>query len=99
MQFGDQVPTGTYLDMTANLPVVDPKKVLAPVLMVRGEYDGNRDVEDLFDFYRQLPNGDRQFVILPNTAHQCAVRQSTAICSGTPCANSSTCRHRRRFRR
>ena len=27
LQFGDQVPTGTYLDMTANLPVVDPVKV------------------------------------------------------------------------
>ena len=40
MQFGDQVPTGTYLDMTANLPVVHPDKVLAPVLLVRGEYDG-----------------------------------------------------------
>ena len=24
---------------------------------------------DLLDFYRQLPNGDRQFVILPQTAH------------------------------
>ena len=24
LAFGDQVPTGTYLDMTANLPVVDP---------------------------------------------------------------------------
>ena len=24
LQFGDQVPTGTYLDMCANLPVVDP---------------------------------------------------------------------------
>jgi len=30
LKFGDQVPTGTYLDMTANLPVVDPKKVAAP---------------------------------------------------------------------
>jgi hypothetical protein len=40
MQFGDQIPTGTYLDMTANLPVVHPEKVLAPVLLVRGEYDG-----------------------------------------------------------
>ena len=38
MQFGDQVPTGTYLDMAANLPVVDPKKVQSPVLMLRGEY-------------------------------------------------------------
>jgi alpha-beta hydrolase superfamily lysophospholipase len=69
LQFGDQVPTGTYLDMTANLPVVDPAKVLAPVLLVRGEYDGIATVDDLADFYRQLPNGDRQFVILPGTAH------------------------------
>jgi pimeloyl-ACP methyl ester carboxylesterase len=69
MKFGDQVPTGTYLDMAANLPVVDPKKVLSPVLMVRGMYDGNSTNDDLLDFYRQLPNGDRQFVILPHTAH------------------------------
>ena len=73
LQFGDQAPTGTYLDMTANLPVVDPKKVQAPVLLVRGEYDGITTVEDLFDFYRQLPHGDKQLVILPNTAHSVAV--------------------------
>ncbi|HEX2653077.1 MAG TPA: alpha/beta hydrolase, partial [Xanthobacteraceae bacterium] len=60
---GNQAPTGTYLDMTANLPVVDPKKILAPVLVVRGEYDGIATIDDLIDFYRQLPNGDRQFVI------------------------------------
>jgi pimeloyl-ACP methyl ester carboxylesterase len=69
MQFGDQIPTGTYLDMTANLPVVHPEKVLAPVLLVRGEYDGIATVADLEDFYNKLPNGDRQFIILPGTAH------------------------------
>src|ERR1700684_4292755 len=69
MQFGDQVPTGTYLDMTANLPVVKPDKVLAPVLLVRGEYDGIATVPDLEDFFNQLPNGDRQFIIVPGAAH------------------------------
>jgi alpha-beta hydrolase superfamily lysophospholipase len=69
LKFGDQVPTGTYLDMTANLPVVDPTKVLAPVLLVRGEYDGIATVDDLSDFFKRLPNGDRQFVILPGMAH------------------------------
>ena len=69
LKFGDQVPTGTYLDMTANLPVVDPKKVQAPVLLIRGEYDGIATVDDLVDFFRQLPSGDRQFVILPGMAH------------------------------
>jgi pimeloyl-ACP methyl ester carboxylesterase len=69
LKFGEEVPTGSYLDMAANLPLVDPKKVLAPVLMIRGIHDGNSTTEDLIDFFQQLPNGDRQFVILPYTAH------------------------------
>jgi len=69
MKFGDQIPSGTYIDMAANLPVVDPAKVTSPVLMIRGEFDGNSTNEDLLDFYRQLPNGDRQFAILPRVAH------------------------------
>jgi pimeloyl-ACP methyl ester carboxylesterase len=73
MPFGDQVPTGTYLDMTANLPVVHPEKVLSPVLLVRGEYDGIATVADLEEFFNLLPNGDRQFVILPGTAHSVAL--------------------------
>lgn len=69
LKFGDQVPTGTYLDMTANLPLVDPKRVTAPVLLVRGEYDGIATMGDLTDFFSQLPSGDRQFVVLPGMAH------------------------------
>ena len=37
--------------------------------MLRGDHDGISTNEDLIDFFGQLPNGDRQFVILPNTAH------------------------------
>ena len=69
MKFGDSIPAGTYIDMAVNLPLVDPAKVMSPVLMTRGEWDGNSTDADLLDFFRQLPNGDRQYVILPNTAH------------------------------
>lgn len=69
MKFGHEIPSGTYLDMAANLPIVDPKRILSPVLMLRGEFDGNSTNDDLLDFYRQLPNGDRAFIILPQTAH------------------------------
>jgi pimeloyl-ACP methyl ester carboxylesterase len=69
MKHGNTIPSGTYLDMAVNLPLVDPTKVRAPVLMIRGEHDGNSTNDDLLDFFRQLPNGDRQFVILPQTAH------------------------------
>jgi pimeloyl-ACP methyl ester carboxylesterase len=66
---GEEVPTGTYLDMTANLPVVDPLRVQAPVMILRGEHDGIASEDDLLDFFRQLPNPDRQFVVLPGAAH------------------------------
>jgi alpha-beta hydrolase superfamily lysophospholipase len=73
LPFGDSVPTGTYLDMTANLPVVDPLKIKAPVLIVRGEYDGIATEEDLVAFFQKLPNRDRQLIVLPGMAHSVAM--------------------------
>ena len=70
--YGDQVPTGTYLDMTAHLPVVDPTKILSPVAVLRGEFDGIATMEDLWDFYRQLPTGDKQFSVIGGAAHALA---------------------------
>jgi alpha-beta hydrolase superfamily lysophospholipase len=77
--YGDQVPTGTYLDMTSKLPLVDPTKVLCPVLMLRGDHDGISTNKDLLDFYNQLPNGDRQFVILPKVAHSITNAKNRAM--------------------
>ena len=37
--------------------------------MVRGEHDGNSTNDDLLDFYRQLPNGDRPVRHPAETAH------------------------------
>src|SRR2546422_682357 len=57
----DSVPTGTYVDMCANLPVVDPARITIPTLILRGEYDGIASVEDLVEFFARLPNPDKQF--------------------------------------
>ncbi len=69
MVYGDTVPTGTYLDMTAHLPVVDPAKVAAPTMLARGEFDGIATMEDLWDFFIKLPNGDKQFSVIAGAAH------------------------------
>ena len=66
---GNSVPTGTYLDMVTNLPVVDPARVHAPVLLIKGEYDGISSTADLVDFFSKLPNGDRQFSFIAGAAH------------------------------
>jgi alpha-beta hydrolase superfamily lysophospholipase len=55
--------------MTAHLPLVDPRRVLSPVLIVRGQYDGISTDADLLDFFTQLPNPDRQYAIIAGAAH------------------------------
>ncbi|MEP9355385.1 alpha/beta fold hydrolase [Xanthobacter sp. KR7-65] len=69
MQLGDSVPTGTYLDMTTHLPLVEPSAIAAPTLIVRGEHDGIATVDDLLAFFRRLPSGDKRFASLPGIAH------------------------------
>jgi pimeloyl-ACP methyl ester carboxylesterase len=65
----DSVPTGTYVDMCANLPLVDPARLVMPTLIMRGEFDGIASVEDLLDFFARLPNPDKQFAVMPGIAH------------------------------
>jgi pimeloyl-ACP methyl ester carboxylesterase len=65
----DSVPTGTYVDMCAHLPVVDPARIPAPTIVMRGQFDGIAGLDDLLDFYRRLPNPDKQFAIMPGIAH------------------------------
>ncbi len=65
----DEVPTGTYLDMCANLPVCDPTKIQCPTLIVRGEHDGIATEADLLAYYDKLPVSDKHFVVVPGQAH------------------------------
>jgi pimeloyl-ACP methyl ester carboxylesterase len=78
LKFGDTVPTGTYLDMSANLPVVDPLKIQAPVFLVRGEYDGIATEEDILDFLHRLPYQERQYNVIPGAAHSVSLGTNRA---------------------
>lgn len=69
MQYGDSVPTGTYVDMTTKLPLVDPEKVKCPVMIVRAEHDGIATDEDILAFYAKLPNPDKELVKIGGLAH------------------------------
>lgn len=63
------VPTGTYIDMSQNLPVIDPQKLVVPTLIMRGQWDGIASFQDLANFFEKLPNPDKQFVVMPGIAH------------------------------
>jgi len=73
LKFGDTAPTGTYLDMTTKLPLVDPLKLKSPVMIARGQYDGIASEQDVLNFFQKLPVPDREFVVFPGAAHAIAL--------------------------
>ena len=65
----DSVPTGTYVDMCSRLPLVDPARLTVPTIVMRGQYDGIAGMDDLIEFFKRLPNPDKQFCVMPGISH------------------------------
>jgi pimeloyl-ACP methyl ester carboxylesterase len=65
----DSVPTGTYVDMCSKLPVVNPENIKAATLIMRGQWDGIASVDDLIEFFKRLPNPDKQFSVMAGISH------------------------------
>ncbi len=69
LKLDDSVPTGTYVDMCSKLPLVDPARITVPTLILRGQYDGIAGVDDLLEFFKRLPNADKQFAVMAGVSH------------------------------
>jgi pimeloyl-ACP methyl ester carboxylesterase len=65
----DSVPTGTYIDMCSKLPVVDPAKITSATIIMRGEFDGIASFDDLIEFFKRLPNPDKQVAVMSGISH------------------------------
>ena len=65
----DSMPTGTYVDMCSKLPLLDPTKITAATIVMRGEYDGIAGFDDLIEFFKKLPNADKQFAVMAGISH------------------------------
>ena len=65
----DSMPTGTYVDMCSKLPLLDPTRIVNPTLVMRGEYDGIAAFDDLVEFFKKLPNADKQFAVMAGISH------------------------------
>src|ERR1700683_3131380 len=73
------VPTGTYVDMCAHLPVVDPTKITVPTLIMRGQWDGIAGFADLMAFFEKLPNPDKHFPVMPGISHASFQQKNYAL--------------------
>ena len=69
LELDDSVPTGTYVDMCSKLPLVDPARITVPTLILRGQYDGIAGIDDLIEFFKRLPNPDKQFAVMAGISH------------------------------
>jgi pimeloyl-ACP methyl ester carboxylesterase len=65
----DSMPTGTYVDMCSKLPLLDPTKIAVPSLILRGEHDGIAGLDDLINYYKLLPNMNKQFSVMAGISH------------------------------
>jgi len=61
----NSMPTGTYVDMTEKLPIIDPEKIKVPTLVMRGQWDGIATFEDVVGFFAKLPHPDKQLTVTP----------------------------------
>jgi alpha-beta hydrolase superfamily lysophospholipase len=75
----NSVPTGTYVDMCSNLPVVDPEKITVPTLIMRGQWDGIASFDDLMAFFARLPNPDKHFAVMPGISHASFQQKNYAL--------------------
>jgi pimeloyl-ACP methyl ester carboxylesterase len=73
------VPTGTYVDMCAHLPVCDPVKITVPTLIMRGQWDGIAGFSDLMAFFEKLPNPDKHFAVMPGISHASFQQKNYAL--------------------
>jgi pimeloyl-ACP methyl ester carboxylesterase len=76
----DSMPNGTYIDMCSKLPVVDPEKITAPTLIMRGQFDGIASMQDLIDFFVKLPSADKQFTVMNGISHASFQQKNYLMC-------------------
>src|SRR4029450_14569 len=64
-----KTPTGPQLDMVTLMPMLNPKLMPVPTMLIHGEYDDVADLDGLLPFFKQLPNPYKRYVVIPNVGH------------------------------
>lgn len=62
-------PTSPQLDMVTILPMLNPKLITVPTMIIHGQYDDVCDVAQLTPFFVQLPNPNKRYVQVPDAGH------------------------------
>jgi len=61
--------TGPQLDMVTIMPMINPRLMPVPVMLIHGQYDDVADLDGLLPFFQALPNPYKKYVVIPNAGH------------------------------
>ena len=72
-------PTGPQIDVCTKLPLVDPKLITVPVMIIHGQYDDVAGTGGLLPFFVALPNPHKKYVIVPDAGHMMQFQKGRGI--------------------
>lgn len=64
-----RTPTGPQLDMVTIMPMVNPRLLPVPMMIIHGEHDDVADMEGLLPFFKQIPNPYKRYAVIPDAGH------------------------------
>jgi pimeloyl-ACP methyl ester carboxylesterase len=64
-----KTPTGPQLDLVTIMPMVNPRLIPVPTMVIHGEYDDVADMDGLLPFFKQLPNPYKRYIVIPDAGH------------------------------
>jgi len=75
----EKTPTGPQLDMVTLMPMVNPRLIPVPTMIIHGEYDDVSDLDGLIPFFSQLPNSYKRYVVVPNAGHMMHLQKGNDV--------------------
>lgn len=61
--------TGPQLDMVTIMPMINPRLMSVPTIIIHGQYDDVADPDGLLPFFQELPNPYKKYVVVPTAGH------------------------------
>lgn len=74
-----RTPTGPQLDMVTLLPMVNPRLLPVPTMIIHGEHDDVADLNGLLPFFRDLPHPYKRYVVVPDAGHMMHLQKAHPI--------------------
>jgi pimeloyl-ACP methyl ester carboxylesterase len=71
--------TGPQLDMVTIMPMINPRLMPVPTMIIHGQYDDVADLDGLLPFFAQLPNPRKQYVVVPDAGHMMHLQKGHRI--------------------